>query len=144
MPALLFLILSLPSGVSAQASISYNLPADVLGSGGGNASSPAYADSSTAGQSSPTGDSQSSGYINHAGFRPAAANLKSIGDVDDSGAVNITDALFIARYVISLFGPWDLYLTAADVNCDNSINIIDALLSARKAVNLPAPGWCGQ
>jgi hypothetical protein len=52
------------------------------------------------------------------------------GDVNDSGIVDIVDALQVARYAaglsLSVFNT-----SAADVNCDGTINILDALAIAR-------------
>jgi hypothetical protein len=51
-----------------QASTSYSIPVDVISSGGGDMSSTNYQCTSTLGQSSPLGTSQSSNYIEYAGF----------------------------------------------------------------------------
>ncbi|MBN2738186.1 MAG: glycoside hydrolase family 9 protein [Spirochaetales bacterium] len=58
------------------------------------------------------------------------------GDVDNSGSVNIVDALLTAQYYVGLIGADALDLTMADANCDNSVNIVDALLIAQYYVKL--------
>jgi len=66
----------------------------------------------------------------------------AIGDVDDSGTMNIVDALFVARHAAGLsVASFDS--AVADVNCDGTVNIVDALLIARKAAGLTVAAWCG-
>lgn len=48
------------------------------------------------------------------------------GDVDNSGRINITDAVYIIRIVFNA-GPWPPVLNAGDPNADGSINISDAV-----------------
>lgn len=63
----------------------------------------------------------------------------ALGDVNESGKVDIVDAMFIAQYVSSI-PPRGFNASVADVNCDNTINVIDALIVARYSAGiLPAP-----
>ena len=49
-----------------------------------------------------------------------------LGDVDDNGIVNITDATLIQKYCAKLVGESDINLDVADVNNDGNVNIADA------------------
>jgi len=60
---------------------------------------------------------------------------QALGDVDNSGGVNIVDALLIAQYYVGL-EPAVFIPEVADVNCAGDINIIDALLVAQYYVGL--------
>ena len=51
------------------------------------------------------------------------------GDVDNSGEINILDALVIAQYYIGFTPPF--YEIVADVNNDDTITILDALIIAQ-------------
>ena len=67
-----------------------------------------------------------------------------LGDVDNSGTINIIDALLVSQYYVELY-PDDFDPEAADVDCNGSINIVDALLISQYYVSLidvfpcPAP-----
>ncbi|MBN2736203.1 MAG: glycoside hydrolase family 9 protein [Spirochaetales bacterium] len=56
------------------------------------------------------------------------------GDADQSGVVNIVDALLTAQYYVNIINTIDE--EAADVNCDNQVNIVDALLIAQYYVKM--------
>ncbi|MBN1699952.1 MAG: glycoside hydrolase family 9 protein [Spirochaetales bacterium] len=58
-----------------------------------------------------------------------------LGDVNDSGSIDIVDALLVAQYYVGL-SPENFNSGMADANCDNTINIVDALLIARYYVGL--------
>jgi len=66
----------------------------------------------------------------------------AVGDSDNSGTMNIVDALFVARHAAGL-SVSSFISDAADVNCDGAVNIVDALFIARKAAGLNVTGWCG-
>ncbi|MBN2536571.1 MAG: cellulase family glycosylhydrolase [Spirochaetales bacterium] len=57
------------------------------------------------------------------------------GDVNNSGSIDIVDALLIAQYYVGL-DPQDFNQALADVNCDGNIDIIDALVVAQYYVGL--------
>jgi len=57
------------------------------------------------------------------------------GDVNNSGTVDIVDALLVAQYYVGL-NPQGFDSTNADVNGDGSISIVDALLIAQLYVGL--------
>jgi hypothetical protein len=57
------------------------------------------------------------------------------GDVNNSGAVDIVDALLIAQYYVGL-NPANFNSALADVNCSGGIDIVDALLIAQRYVGL--------
>lgn len=58
-----------------------------------------------------------------------------MGDVNESGTVDIVDALLIAQVYVGLH-PEDEDNPCADVDCSDSVNIVDALLVAQKYVGL--------
>ena len=58
-----------------------------------------------------------------------------LGDVNNSGDIDIVDALLIAQYYVGL-DPVGFISSAADVNCSESIDIVDALLVAQFYVGL--------
>jgi aryl-phospho-beta-D-glucosidase BglC (GH1 family) len=67
------------------------------------------------------------------GAIPAIA--QNLGDVNNSGSVDIVDALLIAQYYVGL-NPSGFNSAYADVNCSASIDIVDALLVAQYYVGL--------
>jgi hypothetical protein len=68
---------------------------------------------------------------------------QTLGDVNNSGTVDIIDALLTAQSYVGL-NPADFNVTAADVNGNGSADIVDALLIAQYYVGLitefPASG----
>ncbi|MBN2532204.1 MAG: SMP-30/gluconolactonase/LRE family protein [Spirochaetales bacterium] len=59
-----------------------------------------------------------------------------LGDVNESGSIDIVDALLIAQYYVGL-NPSPFNPAAADVTgCDETIDIVDALVIARYYVGL--------
>lgn len=64
-----------------------------------------------------------------------SAGLFGLGDVNNSGQVDIVDALQIARYSAGL-NPEGFYLNEADVDCSGNADIIDAMLVARYSAGL--------
>ena len=48
------------------------------------------------------------------------------GDADNTGGVNVSDAVYIINYVFSQGNPPDPLLSA-DVNCDQLVNVSDAV-----------------
>ena len=68
--------------------------------------------------------------------------MPELGDVDGSGAVNIIDALQVARYDAGII-PNPFYTEAADVDCNSEINIIDALQISRYDAQLIGLFSCG-
>jgi hypothetical protein len=67
---------------------------------------------------------------------------QDLGDVNNSGGINIIDALLIAQYYVDL-DPAGFIPSVADVNCSGGIDIIDALLVARYYVGLIPELSCG-
>lgn len=66
---------------------------------------------------------------------------QALGDVNDSGEVDIIDALMIAQYYVGL-NPSGFVSSAADVNCSGDIDIVDALLVAQFYVGLVSELSC--
>ncbi len=64
---------------------------------------------------------------------PPSCSLK--GDVNNSGAIDIVDALIIAQAYVGL-NPSNYNANCADVNCSGSVDIVDALLIAQRYVGL--------
>jgi endo-1,4-beta-xylanase len=67
------------------------------------------------------------------------AQPSSLGDVNNNGSVDITDALLVSQYYVGL-NPSGFYVGNADVNSDGTVNILDALLIAQYYVGL-IPGF---
>jgi hypothetical protein len=57
------------------------------------------------------------------------------GDVNNSGSVDIVDALLVAQYYVGL-NPANFNAANADTNCSGTIDIVDALLIAQRYVGL--------
>jgi endo-1,4-beta-D-glucanase Y len=68
-------------------------------------------------------------------FFSTSLSAQELGDVNNSGGIDIVDALLIAQSYVGL-NPSNFYSSAADVNCNESIDIVDALLVAQLYVGL--------
>jgi PKD repeat protein len=64
-----------------------------------------------------------------------SANAQEPGDVNESGTIDIVDALLVAQYYVGL-NPDGFTDSVADVDCSGGIDIVDALLIARYYVGL--------
>jgi spore coat protein H len=64
-----------------------------------------------------------------------SVHAQATGDVNTDGAINIVDALLVARYYVGLDVP-DFNTVYADVDGNGSVQITDALLIARYYVGL--------
>jgi len=64
-----------------------------------------------------------------------AAYSQSLGDVNNSGAVDIVDALQVAQYYVGL-NPAGFNSGVADVNCSGAVDIVDALTIAQLYVGI--------
>jgi len=71
----------------------------------------------------------------------SAAACGLCGDVNNSGAVDIVDALFIAQRTVGL-RPSLPCSTHADVNGDGSPDVVDALFIAQYTANLRTALTC--
>ncbi|MBN2737297.1 MAG: hypothetical protein JXR70_09975 [Spirochaetales bacterium] len=69
---------------------------------------------------------------------PTPKPTEIMGDVNNSGTIDIVDALLIAQYYVGL-NPNNFNPEKADVNCSGKIDIVDALLIAQYYVN-PSTG----
>jgi len=54
----------------------------------------------------------------------------SPGDVNDDGIVNLSDVIYLARYLFR-GGPEPVFMPSADVNTDCQVNIADAIIIAK-------------
>jgi hypothetical protein len=70
-----------------------------------------------------------------------ALQAQPIGDVNSNGAVDIVDALLIAKYYIGII-PANFNTAVADVNCSGKIDIVDALLVAQYYVGFGSFSPC--
>jgi hypothetical protein len=86
------------------------------------------------------------GNIGNLATRSATVKIDNYkcGDADGNGAVNIVDALAIARQVVGLPPPPTVNPQAADVNGDGIVGIADAMFIARNSVGLLVVGTCLQ
>ncbi|MBN2533002.1 MAG: hypothetical protein JXB88_08925 [Spirochaetales bacterium] len=64
-----------------------------------------------------------------------SVHAQSPGDVNESGSIDIVDALLTAQYYVGL-NPANFTSGAADVDCSGTIDIVDALLIAQYYVGL--------
>jgi hypothetical protein len=64
-----------------------------------------------------------------------AIEAQALGDVNNSGSIDIVDALLVAQYYVGLT-PANFNSNVADVSGDASINIVDALLIAQYYVGI--------
>jgi hypothetical protein len=71
-----------------------------------------------------------------------SAFTQSLGDVNNSGSVDIVDALLVAQYYVGL-NPAGFVASVADVNCSGSVDIVDALVVAQFYVGLVNQLSCG-
>ncbi len=62
-----------------------------------------------------------------------------VGDVNNDGSINASDALMIMRYAMNLIALTETQLTAADCDGDGEANMIDALLLMRYCIGIPLP-----
>ncbi len=62
--------------------------------------------------------------------------IVGLGDVNNDGSLDITDALFIAQETVGLRNFNAAQLSAADVNADGRVDIVDALFIAQLTVGL--------
>jgi hypothetical protein len=67
---------------------------------------------------------------------------QALGDVNNSGGIDIIDALMIAQYYVGL-DPAGFVSSAADADCSGGIDIVDALLVAQYYVGLVSELSCG-
>ena len=68
-------------------------------------------------------------------FERAGSGGVLMGDVNDDGAVNVTDALLVLRYSMGLISSLPV-LAAADVNNSGSVDMTDALLVLRASMGI--------
>lgn len=66
---------------------------------------------------------------------------QSCGDVNNSGSVDIVDALLVAQYYVGM-NPSVFYESTADVNASGSIDIVDALRIAQYYVGIVSSLEC--
>jgi hypothetical protein len=74
-------------------------------------------------------------------FGSLNAFSQSCGDANNSGAVDIVDALVIAQYYVGL-APSQIVLSAADVDGNGTVDIVDALRVAQYYVGLSTQLSC--
>ncbi|MBN2444289.1 MAG: cellulase family glycosylhydrolase [Spirochaetales bacterium] len=68
-------------------------------------------------------------------YLAAPLHAQTMGDANNSGVIDIVDALVIAQQYVGLH-PNPFNSEAADVNCNGTIDIVDALLVAQYYVGL--------
>jgi beta-glucosidase len=66
---------------------------------------------------------------------PTSPPTGQLGDVNESGTIDIVDALLVAQYYVGL-NPSGFNVNLADTNCNGSVDIVDALLIAQYYVGL--------
>lgn len=120
-----------PAFSAGQASSNYMIPRDVMGSGGGQASSAHYSLRSTVGQPSPIGASSSVTYSNHAGFWQY---MIALGDLDGNGAVDLQDVIY-GLEVLTGSNPGQL-TREADVDGDGKIGMAEIVYILQKTGQL--------
>jgi hypothetical protein len=71
-----------------------------------------------------------------------ACFAQGLGDANNSGSIDIVDALLVAQYYVGL-NPTGFVASQADVNCSGGIDIVDALRVAQYYVGLVSELSCG-
>lgn len=71
-----------------------------------------------------------------ASFQYGEKPAYTLGDVNDDGKINSTDALLVLQYAVNTVSLDSAQQMAADVNRDGKINSTDALLILQYAVNI--------
>jgi len=113
--------LAMAGGVLAMSSSSYQLPWEVVSSGGELRDSPSYLLGDTTGQLA-TGLSQSSNYSLEAGFWSGATVAVSLrGDATGDGKIDACDITKVERIIAGL----DTQTPGADANQDGKMNACD-------------------
>ena len=126
----LVLCMALAGTVLAMSSSSYQLPWDLVSSGGGIRSSSSYWLGDSTGQPA-TGISHSSSYRLKAGFwSGATVTPPTVGMPGDANGDDDIDALDITA-VERIIAGLDLQTPGADANQDGSINTVDITKIAR-------------
>ena len=120
--------------VLAMSSASYNLPWDVLSSGGiENRSSSSYIMGDTLGQPSAIGLSESDSYRLSGGFWYGISPAPCIpGDANEDGVVNVLDLVKVKRIILGL----DPSTCGADANQDGYKNVLDLVKIKRIILGL--------
>ena len=62
--------------------------------------------------------------------------VAQLGDVDNNGKVDSTDARLVLQFAVEILTPNDLDLSVADVNGDGNVNSADARLILQYAVEM--------
>ena len=127
-PVLLFL--PLVSVVNAEmSSTNYRITSSVISGGGGMMSSASYVLMATVGQESTPGNSSSASYSIDSGFWYTVL-LKTIGDVNGDGYVNLEDVI-AALQIVTGQSPAAI-MKEADTDGDGKIGLSEALHILRK------------
>lgn len=70
---------------------------------------------------------------------PMAGTSVLLGDVNNDGNVNGSDAILVLRHALDLITLQSNQLTAADCNGDGSVDAVDALIIMRYCIGIPMP-----
>jgi|GEM_PF-2843605 hypothetical protein len=62
-----------------------------------------------------------------------------LGDVNNDGIVNASDAIIVLRYTLNVMGLTTSQLAAADCNGDGAVDTADALIIMRYCIGTPMP-----
>lgn len=122
--ALVFVLTIGAASVGQMSSNSYQIPNNVIDTGGGSQSSAHYKIRDCIGQSSPIGVSQSTRFNVSAGYVYAAFVFH--GDANGDGVIDLGDVLYLTNYLYK-GGPAPVPLAAGDANCDGVIDIGEVL-----------------
>jgi hypothetical protein len=95
-----------------------------MSSGGGMCNVGEFILGSTVGQP-PVGFSAVGDLTLHSGFWQDFGDGYLCGDVDNSGTVNIADAVYLISYIFG--GPAPEIMASADVDCSGTANMADAV-----------------
>ena len=74
----------------------------------------------------------------------AAGNGYVFGDVDGNGEVEVVDATWIQRHLVSIDIPFTIDLKTADIDGDGQIALIDATLIQRWLAHLKSNNKIGK
>ncbi len=70
---------------------------------------------------------------------PFVGSSTLLGDVNDDGSVNGSDAMLVLRHALTIITLPSNQLAVADCNGDGNVDVVDALIIMRYCIGIPMP-----